>query len=558
MITNKILSPLPKFLLPLLFFLLFAGCVTTQKVVVAPKWSRFEITLKSSVAYTNPIQQAELSATFTSPAGGVKKVFGFWDGAKAWRIRFSPDELGSWKYVTQCSDPANPGLHAISGSFTCTTPVGTNRFAQHGPVTVSRDGHYLMQQDGTPFFWLGDTAWNGPLRSSDDDWLYYLFERQRQKFTAVQWVTTQWRAAPDGDRGKNVAYTGTEAIEIHPKFFQRLDKKVEQMNRLGMLSVPVLLWDNGGRTQPQASPGVGLPDDQTIRLARYMVARWQGNDVVWILNGDGDYRGSKAERWKKIGRSVFGEISHAPVTLHPGGRQWVWNEFHEEKWLDLWGYQSGHTDATDNLRWIFAGPASTDWTQPPARPFISLEAPYENHNGGATKKPMTDFVVRRAHYWSLLNAPTAGVTYGGHGIWGWDDGTKPPVDHPESGIPLAWKQALHMPGAEQMAFLAEVFQSVDFWRLRPAPGMLSSQPGSPAAHISASRTPEGDLAMIYSPSERRISVLLKEMPVDAIPEWFNPRTGGRSPGIGVVTEQTCEFPTPAEGDWVLTLKSAGK
>ena len=548
------------FILPFfqLLVVLLSGCVTPPKVVVAPKWSRFEITLKSSVAYTNPIQQAELTATFTAPDCTVKKVYGFWDGAKTWRVRFSPDQLGSWKYVTQCSDPSNPGLGAVSGSFTCTTPVGTNRFSLHGPIVVSADGHYLTHQDGTPFFWLGDTAWNGPLLSTDDDWYYYLFERQRQQFSAVQWVTTQWRAALDGDREKHLAYTGTTNIEINPKFFQRLDKKVEQMNRVGLLSVPVLLWDNGGRTHPGASPGVGLPDDQAIRLARYMVARWQGDDVVWILNGDGDYRGPKSERWKKIGRDVFGEISHSPVTLHPSGRQWVLNEFANEKWLDICGYQSGHTESVDNLRWIFGGPPATDWNKPPPRPFISLEAPYENHNSGATKKPMSDFIVRRAHYWSLLNAPTAGVTYGGHGIWGWDDGTQAPVDHPDSGIPLPWKQALHMPGAEQMSVLAGIFQSLDFWKLRPAPGMLSSQPGAPAAHISAARTTTGDQALIYSPSERRISVLLKEIPVDAVPEWINPRTGARSPGIGVVTEQTCEFPTPAEGDWVLTLRSGGK
>jgi hypothetical protein len=26
-------------------------------------------------------------------------------------------------------------------------------------LCVSTDGHYLVQEDGTPFFWLGDTAW---------------------------------------------------------------------------------------------------------------------------------------------------------------------------------------------------------------------------------------------------------------------------------------------------------------------------------------------------------------------------------------------------------------
>jgi hypothetical protein len=55
------------------------------------------------------------------------------------------------------------------------------------------------------------------------------------------------------------------------------------------------------------NPGFALPEDQAILIARYMVARWQAHDVVWILPGDGDFRGEKAEKWKRIGRAVFGD-----------------------------------------------------------------------------------------------------------------------------------------------------------------------------------------------------------------------------------------------------------
>ncbi|MEZ4664190.1 MAG: DUF4038 domain-containing protein [Caldilineaceae bacterium] len=58
-----------------------------------------------------------------------------------------------------------------------------------------------------------------------------------------------------------------------------------------------------------------------------------------------------------------------------------------------------------------------------------MEPPYENHVAYQSGQPHDAHSVRRAMYWSLLNAPTAGVTYGGHGVWGWDDGSTPPVDH---------------------------------------------------------------------------------------------------------------------------------
>src|SRR6185436_10414026 len=63
-----------------------------------PKWQRYEIKLESVADYGNPVQEAQLAATFTSPKGEMHKVYGFWDGGKTWRIRFLPDETGRWKY----------------------------------------------------------------------------------------------------------------------------------------------------------------------------------------------------------------------------------------------------------------------------------------------------------------------------------------------------------------------------------------------------------------------------------------------------------------------------
>src|SRR5262249_47514419 len=153
------------------------------------------------------------------------------------------------------SDAKNAGLHNQSGSFVAGPPAGKTRFAEHGPIEVAPDGRYLRHVDGTPYFWLGDTAWNGPLLSSPAEWEQYVKERERQKFNAVQWVTTQWRASPNGDASKHVAYTGTSKISINPEFFQRLDQKVDAMNQAGLLSVPVLLWAYNARDNAKIDPG---------------------------------------------------------------------------------------------------------------------------------------------------------------------------------------------------------------------------------------------------------------------------------------------------------------
>ncbi len=538
-----------------------SGCTTpphaSPRGPVVPKYDRFERTFQSVIPYVHPLQDVQFTVTFTSPSGESRTVDGFWDGGLTWRVRFKPDQVGRWTYRTRCSKEIDLGLHDLDGAFTCTAARRTTPFTTHGPLRVSRDRRHLAHQDDTPFFWLADTAWNGPLKSSLDEWVFYLDQRTQQRFTAVQWVTTQWRAAPDGDRDGRFAYTGLEKIDVNPAFFQRLDERVDLMNRVGLLSVPVLLWAIPGGSNPDINPGVSLPEDQAILLARYMVARWGAHDVVWLLAGDGDYRDAKSDKWKRIGRAVFGGRPHAPVTLHPGGRLWIWDDFRDEPWIDFAGYQSGHNEREDNLRWIHSGPPATEWKKDPARPFISLEAPYEYHYGAGQQR-ISPFGVRRAHYWSLLTVPTAGVTYGGHGVWGWDAGVLPPVDHEGSGIPLPWPEALRMPGAQQMSILARLFTSLDFWRLRPAPELLAAQPGdaNPAQFIAASLTEDGDLAVIYIPETRTVSVRAALLPPHSIPTWFNPSTGAIEPGpvVGIVTGTAVEFTTPAAGDWVLILK----
>src|SRR5579864_9401593 len=104
----------------------------------------------------------------------MHRIGGFWDGGTTWRVRFAPDEIGHWTFATLCSDAANGGLQAQVGEFECGVPEGKTPFAQHGPLRLSANRRYFVHADGTPFFFLSDTAWNGPLRATPDEWDHYL------------------------------------------------------------------------------------------------------------------------------------------------------------------------------------------------------------------------------------------------------------------------------------------------------------------------------------------------------------------------------------------------
>ncbi|HTD65713.1 MAG TPA: DUF4038 domain-containing protein, partial [Candidatus Limnocylindria bacterium] len=177
-----------------------------------------------------------------------------------------------------------------------------------------------------------------------------------------------------------------------------------------------------------------------------------------------------------------------------------------------------------------------------------------------SKQPLTADLVRRTLYWSLLNAPTAGVTYGGHGVWGWDDGTKPPTDHPGTGTPLPWQKAVLLPGAQEVVHLVNFFTSIEFNQLRPLPGAVVNNPGNQSArkYIAAARSEKKDVTIVYVPEERTVEILLASLPPSPEVKWFNPRTGENSAAVAVITDTTAQFPTPSEGDWILWMHTQVK
>lgn len=376
-------------------------------------------------------------------------------------------------------------------------------FDAHGPLRVAASKTHLEHTDGTPFFVLADTCWTGPALSTEADWDVYLKDRQAKKFTAVQFnMVSPWRTAPT-DADGNTSYTIADGkLTPNPAFYARLDARFKAILAHGLLPVPVLCW-----AHKKGDAGVELSEEHVTQLINFELDRYQAYPALWILAGDNRYTKDEADKWKRIGRAVFAGRPNLLVTTHPTGRNFPWNAWQDEKWLNVLGYQSGHGDDAGTLKWIHSGPPAEDGKAKTfARPIIDLEPCYEGHNGYTTKKPITAAMVRRAVYWGLLVHPVAGVTYGGHGVWSWH--TKPgkgPTDHESTGVAKVWREALDLPGAKQMGTVRDVFESVPWTELRPAQELVKTQPGTadPAAFVAAAATPAGDAFVIYLPHKKR-------------------------------------------------------
>lgn len=508
-------------------FLLFIVFTSFPQFLIAQtkQWGKFEQSFTSTKSYDNPIYQVKVfNVQLTSPTGRVKKINGFWDGGREWKFRFAPDEEGLWTWGTFCSDTSNTGLHNIEGSFNCIPNNTTLSIYKHGGIVHQKGTYHLSHADGKPFFWAGCTVWNGTLKSTDEEWATYLKNRADNGYSVIQFVTTQWRGCEKNSEGQ-VAFEGSGKIAINPLFFKHLDGKIDEINAHGLVAAPVLLWALATVQGRELSPGYYLPDEEAILLARYMVARYGGNQVVWILGGDGKYTGENEMRWKNIGRGVFNEEHPGTVALHPGGSSWIGEAYANEKWLDIIGYQSGHSNHFSVSNFINKGPVAQLWHTLPPRPYINMEPVYEEIHAN-----ITPVDIRNAGYWSLLNAPTAGITYGANGLWAWLRDGEVIINHHTKGESSArWYKALDLPGSIQTGYLANFMRKLEWWKLKPSPELLVKQPGDlqPENFIAVSKSSDSKIIMVYMPKPNELQFHnLNSSSYKG--SWYNPVTNKSS------------------------------
>ncbi len=491
-----------------------------------------EFALTAQAELPNPLWDGELLATFAAPSGREIAVRGFWDGGRTWRVRFSPDEVGLWSWRSQGADA---GLCA-AGTVECVPYQGDNPLYRHGPLRVAASRAFLEHADGTPFFWLGDTAWNGVIRGDDANWERFLALRAAQRFTVVQFVCCHWRGDVADEFGDS-ACTEEPPIRINPAFFQRLDRRVARINEHGLLGAPVALW-----ALLETDIGRKLPEADAIRLASYIVARYDAYQVAWLLGGDGNYQLMGVDRWRRIGQAVFATGHDRLATLHPCGTNWVGEEFRNEDWYDFIGYQSGHGDGEKDLRWLTAGPPATCWDREPRLPVVNLEPNYEIAIGYHHHTVFTDYHVRRAAYWSLLLSPAAGLTYGHDSIWNWNFATGPSEGHGNwhNGAVPPWTEGLETPGIASMTVLRGILERLPWTTLVPAPRAVRQTSDDPQTFVAAARAADGTL-VVYTPCGGTVACGDGDFPHPV--RRVDPRTGA----VRTQPDLSC----PEGQDWLL-------
>lgn len=530
---------------------IFIPVLLSAQLTDAFKWMKYELDFISTEGYENPVQDLKImEVIFKSPTGKIKTLDAFWDGGTHWKARIMPDETGLWTFETKCSDARNTGLSNQKGSFLCKENSAKHEIYKRGAIISPSGRYFLTYSDGTPFFYMACTAWNGALKSTKDEWDQYLKQRIENNYNVIQLVTTQWRGCDKSSEGL-VAFEGSGKIRVNPEFFRLIDERIDRVNELGLVAAPVILWALQNGNGRELSPGYYLPDDQAVLLAKYIVARYGGNQVIWLLGGDGVYTGTYEQRWKTIGRAVFDGKHQGVVAQHPCGRSWIGEIYKDEPWLDIIGYQSSHSNAESTVNWITKGPMSTMWSQLPARPLINLEPNYEQIGFRITDKD-----VRNAGYWSLFATPIAGLTYGANGIWPWLREGEKILNHTDAPGTSSWEVSIKFPGSIQMGYLSQFIKKYEWWNLYPAQELLTEQPGDKVFNhfVSVVKSTDNEVIIAYMPVKQTIN-LRKPVAVSYNAKWFDPAKNIYSDGKFSDDGRIITITSPTDTDMLLILEA---
>lgn len=147
--------------------------------------SPVEIALNVTAEYSNPFDPEDINVTafFASPSGKVVAVPAFYyqeyerslvsnreqltpRGAPQWRVRFTPTEVGSYKFYVEARD--RWGNRGRSGTFAVEVQPSNRR----GFVRVHSDGRYFAFDDGSSAFFVGlNVCWSGSRGTFDyEEW----------------------------------------------------------------------------------------------------------------------------------------------------------------------------------------------------------------------------------------------------------------------------------------------------------------------------------------------------------------------------------------------------
>lgn len=526
----------------------------------AEQWRQIILEFKSEANYENPFLDAGINAVFTAPSGRQIKREAYWDGADVYKVSFAPTETGIWTWRINTENAS--GLNGTRGEVECIPYTGDLAIYRHGFLKVHHSGRYLIHDDGTPFFWLGDTHWefayNERWNWSNHPEMDSMFQGMADRRVAQGFNVYQTNLRSDKLMGGEQRYWQETPQGIVPnvEFYQKeLDRRMYYLADLGLVNALGLAWFMSILHNPA----------QQKHLARYIIARYGALPIVWTLAGEvAGYQGGEERMlcingWREVAKYMEELDGYGTLqTAHYTNERPFANYYQEEDWFDFTLNQAGHGD------FIVSRDDYKDFFQKYAKkPFIESECFYEfcstlEENG---TRMCTADMLRRVAYLSI-QLGGCGYTYGAQGIWDnvLEKGNPGPMSLIFNRYDIPWYEAIDGIGAVQMGYMKDFYEKYHFEELLPYQEPEEKKdisPFSKRAPLVTINEARNRMIIYYEDSTRSTKKIdgLASGTYQAI--WFNPRSGEYQLESDLLQiNGGWESPAKKEnGDWLLVIKA---
>ncbi len=530
--------------------------ITEKTDYVTEKWVAEELEFIAAQKVRN-INETELDVIFTNRSTGTEMIVpGFWDGDNSWKVRFAPTECGIWDYKTKTTGK-DIGINNMKGTLACNEYKGELAIYKHGFVRTEKDLKYFVYDDGTPFFYLGDTHWAMPQEEFDSagpnagdietnsHFRYIVDRRAAQGFTVYQ-------SEPlEGDI--NVSDGAITLMDIAA--FQNLDRYFKYIAEKGLVHANAQFFLPGTGTVTKAFT------ENLRALTRYWAARYSAYPVMWTLGQECDDASNfspDVPLWPTYVAmcGIFDEVDpyNHPISAHQlNARDVTAKGGVKTRPID---YGTGDDSAGTGYSIVtrrskFYGAKGHTWWanqwRPLVRTQINFNIPRDYWENGEGKPivdyeasyhylMMGDFGVRAQAYIAYLNG-MCGHAYGAQDMWcykssyGTDSDSSDGIENitVEMKKNAKWSDFIDRPIANELTYLRGFFENIGWWKLVPDfdDGNAFKKVKDKAGYYSAAYD-GNDVYVVYL-YNRTVDSAGKLVNMDKeatyVAQWFDTRTG---------------------------------
>ncbi len=177
-------------------------------------------------------------------------------------------------------------------------------------LKISENKRFLIRQDGSPFFYLADTAWFIFQRLDEDEVGYYLRDRAEKGFTVIQAVAiSEFDGLHLPNRYGHLPLNNCDPTKPVEAYFHFMDVVIEKAASLGLVVGLLPTWgDKVGPVRWGVGPEIFTPEN-AFTYGEYLGTRYRDHPIIWILGGDrnpdNEYRRPSGGRWHTVSSVVI-------------------------------------------------------------------------------------------------------------------------------------------------------------------------------------------------------------------------------------------------------------